>query len=102
MNNRTSNDLQEKFEDTKEVIGNHKSEKGRQYNGQQKKDKAENTMTSRKRTSNDLQNSSHKTKDREPRIPLKVGDNLQKVSSPYFICDVRLQNTTVDRKLKIE
>ena len=45
----------EKFEDTKEVIRIRKSKKDRQHNGQKKKDK---------RTNNDLQNITHKTKDR--------------------------------------
>ena len=45
--------LQEKFEDSKEVIRNRAS-KHRQYNGQKKKDK---------RTNNDLQNITQKTKD---------------------------------------
>jgi len=44
---------EEKIEDTKEVIRIRKS-KDRQYNGQQKKNK---------RTNNDLQNTSQKTKD---------------------------------------
>ena len=33
---------QEQFEDTKEVIRSRKSEKGREYNSQQKKDKRKN------------------------------------------------------------
>ena len=45
----------EEFEDTKEVIRVRKSKKDRQHNGQKKKDK---------RTNNDLQNITHKTKDR--------------------------------------
>ena len=45
----------EKFEDTKEVIRIRKSKKDRQRYGQKKKDK---------RTNNDLQNITHKTKDR--------------------------------------
>jgi hypothetical protein len=44
----------QKFEDTKGVIRRHKSEKDRQYNGQKKTDK---------RTNNDLQNATQKTKD---------------------------------------
>ena len=34
--------MEEKFEDTKEVIRNHKSKKDRQNNGQKKKDKKTN------------------------------------------------------------
>jgi len=52
--------LQDEFEDTKRVIRIHKS-KDRQHNGQKKKDKGIN---------NDLQNITHKTKDRVTRTPL--------------------------------
>jgi len=45
----------EEIEDTKGVIRICKSKKDRQHNGQKKKDK---------RTNNDLQNITHKTKDR--------------------------------------
>ena len=45
----------EEFEDTKKVIRIRKSKKDRQRYGQKKKDK---------RTNNDLQNITHKTKDR--------------------------------------
>jgi hypothetical protein len=48
---------QEEFEDTKGVIRIRKSKKDRQHNGQKKKDK---------RTTNDLQNTTQKTKDRAP------------------------------------
>ena len=44
---------QEEFEDTKGVIRIHKSKNDRQYNGQKKKYKS----------TNDLQNITHKTKD---------------------------------------
>ena len=44
----------EVFEDTKEVIRIRKSKKNRQHNGQKKK---------YKKTNNDLQNTTHKTKD---------------------------------------
>ena len=47
--------MQEKLEDIKEVIRNRKSKKDRKLNGQKNKDK---------RTSNDLQNTTQKTKDR--------------------------------------
>jgi len=43
-----------KFEDTKGVIKNCKSKRDRQYNGQRKKDK---------KTNNNLQNITQKTKD---------------------------------------
>ena len=56
----------EEFEDTKGVIRIRISKKNRQHNGQKKKDK---------RTNNDLQNTSQKTKDRATQIPLKSGMN---------------------------
>ena len=56
-------DPQEYFEDTKGVIRICKS-KDKQDDGQKKKDK---------RTNNDLQNITHKTKDRVTRTPLKIG-----------------------------
>ena len=58
--------LEEQFEDIKGVIRIRKSKKDRQHNGQKKK---------YKRTNNDLQNNTHKTKDRVTRIPLKTGVN---------------------------
>ena len=48
----------EEIEDIKLVIRIRKSKKDRQHNGQKKKDK---------RTNNDLQNITHKAKDREAR-----------------------------------
>ena len=54
--------LKEEFEDTKGVIRSRKS-KDRQYNDQKKKDK---------RTNNDLQNTTRKTKDRTTRTLLKL------------------------------
>jgi len=56
----------EEFEDTKGVIRIRKSKKGRQHNGQKKKDK---------RTNNYLQNITQKTKDRVTQTPLKTGMN---------------------------
>ena len=52
----------EKFEDTKGVIRSHKSD--RKHNGQQTNDK---------RTNNDLQNITEKTKDWDTRTPLITG-----------------------------
>jgi hypothetical protein len=60
--------MSEEFEDTKGVIKNCKSKKDRQHNGRKKTDK---------RTNNDLQNITHKTKDRVTRTPLKTGDELR-------------------------
>jgi hypothetical protein len=57
---------EEEFEDSKGIIRIRKSKNNRQHNGQKKKDK---------RTNNDLQNISYKTKDRVTRIPLKTGVN---------------------------
>ena len=57
----------EEFEDIKWVIRIRISRKNRQHNGQQKK---------YKRTNNDLQNITHKTKDRVTRTPLITGDEL--------------------------
>ena len=59
---------QEEFEDIKGVIRIRKSKKYRQHNGRKKKDK---------RTNNDLQNITHKTKDRVTRSPLKTGGELR-------------------------
>jgi len=52
----------EEFEDTKVVIRICKSKKDGQHNDQKKRDK---------RTNNDLQNTTQKTKDRVTRTPLK-------------------------------
>jgi hypothetical protein len=59
----------EEFEDNKGVIIIRKS-KDRQHNGQQKK---------YKRTNNDLQSITHKTKDLVTRTPLKTGCELTQV-----------------------
>jgi len=58
--------VQEEFEDTKVVIRIRISKKDRQHNGQKKKYKG---------TNNNLQNITHKTKDRVTRTPLKIGVN---------------------------
>ena len=57
----------EEFEDTKGVIKIRKS-KDRQHNGQLKKEK---------KTNNDLQNITQKTKDRVTQTPLKTGGELR-------------------------
>jgi hypothetical protein len=54
----------EEFEDTKGVIRIRISKKNRQHNGQKK---------NYKRTNNDLQSITHKTKDRVTRASLKTG-----------------------------
>ena len=59
--------IQEEFEDAKGVIRICKS-KDRQHNGQEKKDK---------RTNNDLQNITYKTKNRVTRTPLKIDGELR-------------------------
>ena len=56
--------LQEEFEDTKGGNQNRKSKKDKQHNGQKKK---------YKRTNDDLQNITYKTKDRVTQTPLKIG-----------------------------
>ena len=56
--------VEEESEDTKGVIRIHKSKKDRQHNGQKEMDK---------RTKNDLQNISHKTKDRVTQTSLITG-----------------------------
>jgi 4-diphosphocytidyl-2C-methyl-D-erythritol kinase len=60
--------IQEESEDTKGVIRIHKSKKDRKHNGQKKKDKS---------TNNDLQNITHKTKDRVTRTLLKTEGELR-------------------------
>jgi hypothetical protein len=60
--------LQEEFEDVKEVIRIRVSKKNRQHNGQKKK---------YKRTNNDLQNTTQKSKDRATRTPLKIVGELR-------------------------
>ena len=57
--------LQEDLENTKSKIRLRKS-KDKQQNGKKKKDK---------RTNNDLQNTTHKTKDHVTRTPPKTGVN---------------------------
>ena len=63
-----------------------KSKKNRQHNGQKKKDKS---------TNNNLQNITHKTKDRVTRTPLKPGGELmcsRRVSSSCSTSDTRRVN----------
>ena len=55
--------MREEFEDAKGVIRIRKSKKDRQHNGQNNKDK---------RTNNDIQNITHKTKDGVSRTPIKT------------------------------
>jgi len=57
----------EEFEDTKGVIRIRKSKNDRQQNAQKNNDKW---------TNNDLQNITHKTKDRVTRTSLKTGGEL--------------------------
>ena len=67
--------IEEEFEDTKRVIWIRKSKKNRQHNGQKKKDT---------RTNNDLQNITHKTKDRVTRTPLKTGVPAPLVAPVFY------------------
>jgi len=76
-------DWEEEFEDTKGAIGIRISKKNRQHNGQKKKCK---------RTNNNLQNITYKTKDRVTRITLKTGDELRcsgRVGSSCSTSDTR-------------
>ena len=56
------------FEDTKEIIRIRMSKNDRQHNDQRKKDN---------RTNSDLQNITHKIKDRVTRTSLKTEDKLR-------------------------
>ena len=72
-----------KLEDTKGVTRSRKSKKDRQQNAQEKKNK---------RTNNDLQNSSNKTKDWATRTALKIGGEgmcTRRVSSFCSTCGTR-------------
>ena len=60
--------MKEEFEDTKGVIRIRKSKKNKQHNGQKKKDK---------RTNNDLQNITQKTKDRAIKVITKLPNSEQ-------------------------
>ena len=74
-------DMKEKLEDTKGVIRSRKSKKDSKHNWYKKKDK---------RTSNNLQIFTQKTKDQAIRIPLKTGYELrcsERVGSSFFTCD---------------
>ena len=57
--------MKERFEDTKWIIRSIKSKKSRQYNDKQKKEE---------RTTNDLNNTTQKTKGRITRTQLQTGD----------------------------
>ena len=64
-------------------IRSRNSKRVKKYNGQKKKDK---------KTYNDLQNTTHITKDAAIRTPLKTGDELKctrRVSSSCSMCDTR-------------
>jgi hypothetical protein len=77
--------FEKEFKDIKGVIRIRKSKKDRR-NDQMKKDK---------RTNNDLQNTTHKTKDRVTRTPLKTGGELRcsgRVSSSCFTSGISRVN----------
>ena len=61
-------EYKKEFEDTKVVVRIRKSRKDRQNNGQKKKDN---------RTNNDLQNITHRTKDRATPPPFETGGELK-------------------------
>jgi hypothetical protein len=69
--------VRRQFDDTKGAIRIHKSKKERQHNGQKKKDK---------RTNIDLQNITHKTKDRVIRTPAKYRGHKITCLRFYFDC----------------
>ena len=68
--------MREEFDDTKGVIRIRKSKKDRQHNGQEKKDK---------RTNNDLQNITQKTKDQATRTPLKIGEGVERKGAQVLL-----------------
>ena len=77
--------FEKESKDIKGVIRIRKSKKDRR-NDQMKKDK---------RTNNDLQNTTHKTKDRVTRTPLKTGGELRcsgRVSSSCFTSGISRVN----------
>ena len=77
--------FEKEFKDIKGVIRIRKSKKDRR-NDQMKKDK---------RTNNDLQNTTHKTKDRVTRTPLKTGGELRcsgRVGSSCFTSGISRVN----------
>ena len=77
---------------TKGVIRSHKSQ-DRQYNGE------------KKRTNNDLQNITHKTKDRVKRTPLKTWDEHRcsgSVDSSCYTSDIRRVNLLTNRVISHE
>ena len=83
---RVVQDQEEEFEDTKGVIRIRKLKQDRQQNGQKKIDK---------RTNNNLQNITQKTKDRVTRTLLKPGVNSgapKRVSSSCSISGIRRVN----------
>ena len=65
----------EKFKNTKVVIRGRNAKWGRQYNGKKKKNK---------RTNNDLQNTTQKTKDRPTQTPAKK--SAVNLRAPEVIC----------------
>ena len=67
------------FEDTKGIIRIRKSQKDRQFNGQTKRDKT---------TTNDVQNTTHKTKDPATRSPLNLWCSGRD-SSSCSMCAIR-------------
>jgi hypothetical protein len=86
--------VEEKCEDTKGEVRSRKS-KERQHNGQKiPKGKSEavnqrkdNTMVKRKKTNNDLQNTTQKIKDRATRTPIKMVVNSGRVSRTFSTCN---------------
>jgi hypothetical protein len=85
--------FEKEFKDIKGVIRIRKSKKDRR-NDQMKKDK---------RTNNDLQNTTHKTKDRVTRTPLKTGGELRcsgRVGSSCFTSGISRVNLVTTNELQ--
>ena len=76
--------MKEEFEDTKGVIRIRKSKKNRQHNGQKKKDK---------RTNNDLQNITQKTKDRAIKVITKL---------PKCCLESTVRHNSTSRKVQLQ
>jgi hypothetical protein len=72
-----------RFGDVKRLIRSRKLKKDRQQSGQEKKDK---------RTNNDLQNITQKTKDQATRTPLKTGEGVERGAQVLLIKDTKNMN----------
>ena len=72
-NGQKKKDRQHNGQKKKDRQHNGQKKKDRQHNGQKKKDRQHNGQKKKdKRTNNDIQNITHKTKDRVTQTPLKI------------------------------